>query len=120
MTEITTTGRDEATGRFLPGNSGNGGRKPGSRSKLGEQFLLDLRDAWNQHGVEALRRCAVEEPAQFVRVIANLLPRDINIDLTATVDAGTFAEQFRNAVALLHDQQMPKAIEHTDASRHRR
>ena len=34
--------RDIRTGRFLVGNPGNGGRPPGARSLLGEQFLEDL------------------------------------------------------------------------------
>src|SRR3954449_2344760 len=106
-------GRDLGTGRFVPGNSGFGGRPKGARSKLGEAFLEDLRDAWNEHGATALARCAIEEPAQFVRVIASLMPRDVNLNLAATVSAANFAENFRNALALLHDEPRPiKTIMH--------
>jgi hypothetical protein len=124
MTEITShEDRDSKTGRFLPGNSGFGGRPKGSRSKLGEAFLEDLRDAWNAHGIEALRRCATEEPSQFCRIVANLLPRDIDINLTATVEAVSFAERFRAAVELLGNepqlQPKLKTIEHENAG-HRR
>ena len=79
MSDITSNAGRDQRGRFIAGNTGNGGRPRGARSKLGEQFLLDLADTWNEHGVEALRRCAVEEPVQFVRVIAGLLPRDVNL-----------------------------------------
>lgn len=91
--------RDQRTGRFLAGNGGNGGRKPGSRNKLGEQFVADLRDAWEAYGPEALRRCATEEPAQFVRVIAGLMPKDINLNVG--IDPTEFAGRFRQAVELL-------------------
>jgi hypothetical protein len=92
--------RDRTTGRFLAGNSGNGGRKPGSRNKLGEQFVADLRDAWLEHGIEALKRCATEEPAAFVKVVAGLLPRDVSLSIDV-VDPAEFATKFRTAVALL-------------------
>lgn len=108
--------RDSKTGRFLPGNSGLGGRPKGARSKLGEAFLDDLRDAWNAHGIEALRRCATEDPTQFCRIISNLLPRDIDINLSASVDVGDFAARFRSALELLGNAPPPRAklrtIEH--------
>lgn len=108
MSEITTTaGRDEASGRFLPGNSGNGGRKKGARSKLGEAFLEDLRDAWNELGVEALKLCATEHPEKFVKIIADLMPRDVNLNI-ATIDAADFATKFRTACELLGNPEPPK------------
>jgi hypothetical protein len=122
MTEITSPqDRDSKTGRFLPGNSGLGGRPKGARSKLGEAFLEDLRDAWNAHGSEALRRCATEDPTQFCRIISNLLPRDIDINLTATVDSASFAERFRAAVELLGNEPQAKlkTIEQENAGQRR-
>jgi hypothetical protein len=93
--------RDTKSGRFLPGNSGNGGRKPGSRNRLGEQFVEDLRQCWQERGAEALRRCAEEEPAQFVRVVASLLPKDVNINANVGVNAQSVLETFRAAVEAL-------------------
>jgi hypothetical protein len=119
MTEITHEDRDNKTGRFLPGNSGFGGRPRGARSKLGEAFLEDLRDAWNEHGKEALRRCATEDPSQFCRIISNLLPRDIDINLTGSIDVADFATRFRTAVELLgNEPPQPKmrTIEHKATS----
>jgi hypothetical protein len=107
MSEITTSAdRDGRTGRFLPGNAGNGGRKPGQRNKLGEQFLSDLRDVWQTHGIEALEKCAVEEPGTFVRVIAGLLPR--SVDINVAVDPQSFVDTFRNAVELLGNKVPPR------------
>lgn len=102
MTEIIS--RDVRTGRFLPGNSGFGGRPKGSRNKLGEAFISDLRDVWNEMGVEALRRCAIEEPAQFVRVVASLMPRDIHLGVDAAVNPNCFLETFRTAVQALGNE----------------
>jgi hypothetical protein len=82
-------------GQFVAGHIGVGGRKPGSRNKLGEQFISDLADCWQKHGAQALERCALEEPAQFVRVVASLLPREaelnigVDVALRTALDAAT-------------------------------
>jgi hypothetical protein len=90
-------------GRFVSGHKAAGpGRPVGSRSRLGEAFLSDLRDCWERHGAMALARCAAEEPAQFVRVVASLMPRDVNLNVA--VDAGDFAMKFRQAVELLGNE----------------
>jgi hypothetical protein len=106
MSEITDSDRDARTGRFLSGNVGGPGRERGSRSKLGSAFLEDLRDAWNEHGATALARCATEEPAQFVRVVASLMPRDVNINMA--VDVTDFATKFRTACELLGNTEPPQ------------
>jgi len=90
---VASSARDPASGRFLTGNSG-GGRKVGSRNLLTTQFLDDLRDTWQTFGKQALERCATEEPAQFVRIVANLLPKQIEADVSLFSDVRSFAEAF--------------------------
>jgi hypothetical protein len=103
---------------FPPGVSGNpAGRPRGSRGKLSEDFLADLHAAWSAHGATALERCALEEPGTFVKVIAGLLPRNVDINLTAAVvDVASFTEKFRHAVSLLGNEpprlRQPRTIEH--------
>lgn len=89
-------GRDQQTGQFLKGYKG-GGRKPGSRNKLGEQFLADLADAWQQHGTEALRRCFEEEPATFCKIVAGLLPKEAELSVSVDVlhDVTSAVQAFR-------------------------
>lgn len=108
MSDVEIIERDDTTGRFLPGNSGNGGRKPGSRNKLGEQFLADLRDCWLEHGPDALARCAKTEPGRFCQIIAGLLPRDVNLNVS--LDAATFADRFRTAFELLGNPEPPMMV----------
>jgi hypothetical protein len=120
MTDTATTSvqgdHRDGRGRFLAGNSGNGGRPKGARSKLGEAFLEDLRDAWNEHGATALKRCAEEEPAAFCKIIAGLLPK--TIDLNLEINPADFASKFRSAQALLGNEEPPglrqplRVIEH--------
>lgn len=94
--------RPRARWKVIIGGKPGPGRPRGARSKLGEAFLEDLRDAWLEHGAEALRRCARDEPAQFVRVVAGLMPKDINLNLST--DPAAFAATFKEAVELLGNQ----------------
>jgi hypothetical protein len=93
--------RDPNTGQFLLGHNGMGGRPKGSRNKLGEAFIADLCDEWSKSGPEALKRLASEDPASFVRVVAQVLPKEIdatlNIDFAAVSEARTFVEAYRMA-----------------------
>jgi hypothetical protein len=68
MSEVQiTSGRDGKTGRFVPGNKGNGGRPKGSRNKLGEAFLEDLRDAGTNTARKPCERVRDPSPALSVR-----------------------------------------------------
>lgn len=72
---------------FKPGQSGNPtGRPKGSRSKLGEAFLSDLLTAWDQRGVDAINCVIGEKPEQFLKVVASLMPRDLNIKVDPLSD----------------------------------
>ena len=65
---------------WKPGQSGNpAGRPKGSRNKLGDAFIEALHDDFQEHGPAAVVRVREEEPAQYLRVIASLVPRDVHI-----------------------------------------
>ena len=100
---------------FKPGQSGNPrGRTKGSRSKFSQAFVEDLSACWERHGIVALEKCATTEPAQFLRVCASLMPRDV--DLNLSVDAVSFAASFEHALSVLGveapKQPKAKVIEH--------
>ena len=57
--------KDAKTGRFLPGNSGFGGRPKGARSKLTTEFFDDFYAAWQEHGAQALKARGGEEPSRL-------------------------------------------------------
>jgi hypothetical protein len=124
----TSNDRDAKSGRFLPGNSGFGGRPKGSRNRLSESFIEDLHLVWEKYGAQALERCAVEDPSAFVRVLAGLLPRDVN--LSVEISASDFAQRFRSACELLGNEPpprlrrplrtvAPRTIEHADVGQRR-
>ena len=87
MTNRPTPEKDDETGRFLTGNSGNGGRKKGARSKLGEAFLADLCADWEEHGKAAIERVRCEKPDVYLKVVASILPRDLNVNINPLEDA---------------------------------
>lgn len=85
--ENTGAIKDEL-GRFLPGVSGNPAGKPkGARTKLGEQFLSALQQDFEAHGVEAIVEVRQERPQDYLRVIALLMPKDLNLNVNNLDDA---------------------------------
>jgi hypothetical protein len=65
--------------QFKPGQ---GGRRKGSRNKLGEDFIQALADDFERHGVEAIERVRIEKPEAYLKVIASLLPKDLNLNVS--------------------------------------
>ena len=69
---------------WKPGQSGNPkGRAKGARNKLGEAFLEDMYEDWKEHGTTAISACRKDKPDAYLRVIAGILPQDVNINVNA-------------------------------------
>jgi hypothetical protein len=67
---------------WKPGRSANPkGRPRGSRDTITEAFLRDLAKDWRHHGPEALAQARLERPAEYVRVVANLLPKEAKLEI---------------------------------------
>jgi hypothetical protein len=71
--------RDEK-GHFVSGFKGGPGRPKGSRNKLGEAFLDNLYSDWQENGVQALRDCRQQNPAAYVKTVASLLPKQVEVN----------------------------------------
>ena len=72
---------------YKPGQSGNPkGRPKGSRNKLSEQFFRDLCDAWGAFGKPALMAMAWTDPVAFVRLVASLIPRELEAPITPVTE----------------------------------
>jgi hypothetical protein len=83
-----TNGEEKEDGRskgwIKPGEVRNpAGRPKGTRNKLGEDFLKDLHDAWKTKGKGAIDCVVKDRPHEFLKVVAGLLPKDINIKVDA-------------------------------------
>ena len=70
--------RDEK-GQFLDGHPKLGGRRRGSRNKLGEAFIADLYEDWKNHGTDVIVKVRDERPAAYLKVVASLLPKQLEI-----------------------------------------
>ena len=98
--------RNTKNGRFLSGCKPGPGRGVGSRNRLADSFIADLKLIWEAHGIAALEKCAVEQPEVLIKVVASLMPK--TLDLNVAVDAGAFVEKFRTACQLLGNAEPPR------------
>lgn len=70
---------------WKPGQSGNpAGRPKGSRNKLGEAFIEDMLSDWEANGPAAIVQVRTEKPDAYLKVVASILPRDLNVNLNNT------------------------------------
>jgi len=69
---------------FRPGQSGNPkGRPKGARNRLGTQFLEALEGDFNKFGPQAIAVVREKKPEVYMRVVADLLPKEANINVEA-------------------------------------
>lgn len=66
--------------QFKPGQTGNpAGRPKGSRNKLGEVFIQAMHEDFTEHGAEVIERVRIEKPDQYLKVVASILPQQLNV-----------------------------------------
>ncbi len=80
MAEPDNTGPKQIETLFKPGQSGNpAGRPKGAKSKLQEDFLRDVRDAWEERGPAAIQGMIEQKPHEFVKMVAGLMPKELSL-----------------------------------------
>jgi Family of unknown function (DUF5681) len=105
MTEITKLQQRPAH-LWKPGTSGNpAGRPRGSRNKLSDDFVAALYNDFQEHGSAAIAACRAEKPDVYVRVIAGLLPKDMNIKVQQLDDLTD--DQLMRKLAVLTEMAKP-------------
>lgn len=66
--------------QFKPGNNANPGGKPiAARQALNAAFVKALSKSFDEGGYEAIKRAQEEDPIGYVRVLAGLLPKEIEV-----------------------------------------
>lgn len=71
--------KTEKDTKFKRGNPGGPGRPKGSRNAIQEDFLKDIHEAWKAHGKEVIASTVEEKPAEFLKVVASLLPKEATL-----------------------------------------
>ena len=87
--------------QFKPGQSGNPSGKPiGSRNRLQGEFMRELAEDFAAHGKAAIAQCRMEKPDVYLKVVASLLPKELEIKrpLEDLSD-----EELDNAIAFLRN-----------------
>lgn len=74
-------------GWIKPGEVRNpAGRTKGTRNKLGEAFLQAMHADFEQHGPKVIETVRLEKPDQYLKVIASILPKELNVNTSALGD----------------------------------
>ena len=77
----------KTTTSWKPGQSGNpAGRPKGTKDAINKAFLEDVTEDWRECGKEALARARKDKPAEYVRMVAGLLPKDQNLNVVTSTD----------------------------------
>ena len=85
---VTTAGKQRKQAQNIephcwkPGQSGNpAGRPKGSRQKLSEEFIRALAEDFENHGKDAIVKMREDRPGDYIKVIASLVPKDLNLNV---------------------------------------
>ena len=63
---------------FQKGHSGGPGRK-GARNRLNTALLEALAADFEEFGVDAVKITRVERPAEYLKIVAGILPKELEI-----------------------------------------
>lgn len=74
-------------GQLLPGVRLNvAGRPKGSRHKLETCFIDALVTAFDEGGIEAIRKVRDDDPSAFLNVIAKVLPKQVETKIQVSIE----------------------------------
>lgn len=81
MADAANSNAGKKRGRpFEKGQVANpAGRPKGARNKLGEDFIQALAEDFAAEGVQAIRAMREEKPNEYVKVVASLLPKHVEV-----------------------------------------
>jgi len=90
-------------GTFAKGASGNlAGRPLGARTRFSESFMQDVLAEWQEHGRQALIDFREGNAENFVKLMASLLPKNVNLKVNELDDL-TDEQLMRQLAAVRQD-----------------
>ena len=89
-------------GRWVPGASGNtAGRPVGTRNRFSEKFVNDVAAVWDEHGASVLEQMVRNEPARFAELCGRLIPKDVQVSLSARLPGNLEPDDWQAMLELL-------------------
>ena len=58
---------------------GQGGRRKGARQKISTALLEAIANDFAEHGEEVVKITRIEKPVEYLRIVASLLPKELEI-----------------------------------------
>lgn len=77
------------------------GRPKGSRNKLGEAFIEKLHEDFLEFGDSAIVQVRTEDPSTYLRVVASILPKELNITSSVDLSDEQLDKRIRELASLL-------------------
>jgi hypothetical protein len=101
---------------WKPGQSGNPYDRPkGSRNKLSEEFIQALAADFEEHGRAVIRQVRETKPEVYLKVVASLLPKDVNLNTNPYADLSD--EQLMERLDRLDRETAPSLVSSSVAGR---
>jgi hypothetical protein len=87
--------------KFQPGNPGSPGRPRGAKNKLQSDFLAALAADFAEHGEGVIRIARIEEPVQYLKIVAGLMPKEL---LMGTAVSDLADDELDNLIEALRER----------------
>ena len=65
--------------QFKKAHKRGGGRPRGARNKLTNKYIKDLHEIYMEGGKDKLRETLQERPEGFIKLVASLVPKDVDV-----------------------------------------
>jgi hypothetical protein len=86
--------------QFKPGDprTKTGGRRKGSRDRIETSLLEAIASDFALHGEEAIRIARLERPHEYLRLVASLLPREVEAKIDGNVEVTHQIEHIKRTI----------------------
>ena len=86
--------------QFKPGDprTKTGGRRKGSRDRIETKMLEAIARDFEEHGDEAIKICRLERPNEYLKLVASLLPREVEAKIDGNVEVTHQIEHIRRTI----------------------
>ena len=100
----------DTKGRFVTGVKAGPGRPRGSRNRHTENFLTSFAADFELHGPAVIAQVREEQPAVYLKIAADLLPRhaELSVDVDIHAEVVALLETFRDVNGGRVDRELEK------------